>query len=190
MSAGIPLARLQLMREKRRLLAAVAGIVFAVVLMLVQLGFEDALLSSTRQFPRSLRADLVLTNSQYLFLLSTMNFSERRLYQALALPEVQSATALYVNQVSFKNPETHKERVIFMVGFEPSRMPLDLPYLDAQLAKLRQPEAALFDRLCRPEFGAVEKMWDVQQRLTTEASGRRVDIVRSEERRVGKECRL
>src|SRR5512141_1949343 len=103
MSAGIPLARLQLLYEKRRLLAAVAGIVFAVVLMLVQLGFEDALLSSTRQFPRALRADLVMTSSQYLFLLSTKNFSEKRLYQALALPEVESATALYVSQVPFKN---------------------------------------------------------------------------------------
>ena len=46
MSARVPVAWLQLIHEKGRLAAAVAGIAFAVILMLVQLGFEDALLSS------------------------------------------------------------------------------------------------------------------------------------------------
>ena len=46
MSSRIPLAWLQLAHEPLRLFAATAGIAFAVILMLMQLGFEDALLSS------------------------------------------------------------------------------------------------------------------------------------------------
>ena len=39
---AIPLAWHQLIREKVRLLVALAGIAFAVILMMIQLGFRDA----------------------------------------------------------------------------------------------------------------------------------------------------
>lgn len=60
MKTRVPLAWQQLTREKRRFLAAAAGIAFAVVLMLTQLGFQDALLESAPLLHAHLSADLIL----------------------------------------------------------------------------------------------------------------------------------
>ncbi|BCX12410.1 MAG: hypothetical protein KatS3mg067_1348 [Thermosynechococcus sp.] len=49
---AIPLAWLQLIRERIRLLVAIAGIAFAVVLMLMQFGFRDALFQGSSALPR------------------------------------------------------------------------------------------------------------------------------------------
>jgi putative ABC transport system permease protein len=176
MNPGVPLAWLQLTMEKRRLLAAVAGIVFAVVLMLVQLGFEDALLSSAGLLHSRLRADLVLINPQYQFIISPKSFTERRLYQALGLEEVQSVASVYLGQAPFKNPENRQERVIFLIAFDPRSSPLDLPGVDEQLPLIRQPEVVLMDSISRPEFGPVRELFAERGRVITEAGGRRIQI--------------
>src|SRR5437867_2660453 len=137
--AGVPLAWRQLIREKRRFAAALAGISFAVILMLMQLGFEDALFASASNLYSRLRADLVLISRQYQFLVYPKSFTERRLYQALAVDGVESVAALYLGQAPFKNPETHQERSIFLIGFKPRPDVLDLPGLDANLHRIRLP---------------------------------------------------
>jgi putative ABC transport system permease protein len=176
MKTGIPLAWLQLVREKRRLLAAVAGIAFAVILMLLQLGFEEALLGSAGLFHSHLKADLVLISPQYQFLLSSKSITERRLYQALGFPGVESISSVDVGQLPIKNPQTHQERVIFIVGFDPRSTPVDLPGVQENLAQLRRPDVALFDAICRPEFGPVAAMVREQGRAVTEIAGRRIEI--------------
>ncbi len=52
MNFKIPLAWLQLAQQKVRSVVAVAGIAFIVLLMFVQLGFQDALYSSATAFTR------------------------------------------------------------------------------------------------------------------------------------------
>lgn len=176
MRAGVPLARLQLTHEKRRLLAAVAGVVFAVVLMLMQLGFEDALLSSAGLFFSRLKYELVLISPQYQFMLFPKSFTVRRVYQALGVPGVESVSYVYVTQASFKNPVTHRERNIFLVGFVPASAPLDLPGLEEKLEELRKPDVVLFDVGSRPEFGPIPELFRQHGRVFTEILGRRVEI--------------
>ena len=60
MSKKIPLAWLQLTREKTRLVVALAGIGFADILMFMQLGFRDALYYSNVRMHSSLQGDIVL----------------------------------------------------------------------------------------------------------------------------------
>ena len=52
-----PLAWLQLTREKLRLLVAVAGVAFAVILIFMQLGFRKALFDSSARFHEALAGD-------------------------------------------------------------------------------------------------------------------------------------
>ena len=59
----IPLAWLQLKREKVRLLIAIAGIGFAVFLMFVQLGFRDALFNSAIRFHENVKGDIMLLST-------------------------------------------------------------------------------------------------------------------------------
>jgi len=176
MKASVPLAWRQLIHEKRRLLAALAGIVFAVVLMLMQLGFEDALLSSAGLLHSRLRGDLVLINPKYQFVISTRTITERHLYQTLAFEGVESVSTVYLGQLPFKNPKDRNERVIFVIAFRPVRALLDTPGIRENLHKLRNPDTVLFDSVRRPEFGPVAEMLDRGERVFTEVGGRRVEV--------------
>ena len=91
---NIPLAWLQLKRERIRLLVAIAGISFAVVLMFMQLGFQTALFDSAVQLHTSLRGDIFLLSPRSTALIAMKSFSERRLYQVLAFPEVEFITPI------------------------------------------------------------------------------------------------
>ncbi|MBD0262997.1 MAG: ABC transporter, partial [Tolypothrix sp. Co-bin9] len=55
---SIPLAWLQLTREKTRLVIALAGIAFAVILMFMKLGFEAAIFDSAARLHQNLQGDL------------------------------------------------------------------------------------------------------------------------------------
>src|SRR5688572_6167263 len=102
----------QLTRERLRLLAAVAGITFAVLLQLMQLGFRDALYRSSTVVHNNLQADLVMTSAQYQYLLAAGTFPRRRLYEAMMLDEVESIAAVDLGLATFKDPQTRQDHVV------------------------------------------------------------------------------
>ncbi len=177
MSPRVPVAWLQLIHEKRRLAAGVAGISFAVILMLVQLGFEDALLSSAGLHFSHLKYDIALINPQYQYLVGTKSLSERRLYETLALEDVLSVQGLYFSQMPWKNPVDHKERIIFAMGFRPNTGVFDLDGIDEAIPRLREDNKVLFDASGRPEYGPVAAMLARGERVETEIAGRRLEAV-------------
>ena len=61
----IPLAWLQLKHQKTRLLVAIAGISFSVILMFMQLGFQSALFDSAVLLHKSLNGDIFFTQSSF-----------------------------------------------------------------------------------------------------------------------------
>ncbi len=73
------LARRQLTRARLRLLVAVLGVAFAVVLMLMQLGFRGALFASAVRFHSQLLGDVFLISPQSQYLAAMRPFSWRRL---------------------------------------------------------------------------------------------------------------
>jgi len=77
---AIPLAWLQLKRETVRLLVALAGIGFAVILMFLQLGFQAALFESAVTLHQKLEGDIFLISPQSTSLTSMKSFPNRRLY--------------------------------------------------------------------------------------------------------------
>lgn len=177
MKGAVPLAWLQLIKQKGRLLAAVAGIAFAVILALVQLAFQDALYTSITQLYSHFSADLVLISPRYQCVIATENFPERRLYQALAVDGVDSIASLYMDMAQWKNPVNHHERQIFVVGFKPHPGVFDLPVVNDNLARIDQPGEILFDEGSRPEFGPVGKLFRQSGSVVTELSHRRVEVV-------------
>jgi len=88
------LAWRQLRHEKGRLVVALVGVAFAVVLMFMQLGFMDALFRSAVALHRRLNADLVLVHPHYDVLGKPTAFPRRRLHQALAADGVVAVTGL------------------------------------------------------------------------------------------------
>ena len=176
-SSGVPLAWLQLTREKTRFMAALAGIAFAVVLMLAQLGFQDALLSSVGLLHSNLVGDLVLINPQYQSVIQPKTLTERRLYQALGSSAVESVAGVYLGVGPFKNPFDRTERDIFTIAFKPTSAVLNRPGVAENLDKIRNPGMVLFDSIRRPEFGPIAEAFRANGPVVAEVAGRRVDIV-------------
>ncbi|CDN16418.1 ABC-transporter DevC-like protein [Richelia intracellularis] len=132
----IPLAWLQIKRERTRLAVALAGIAFADILMFMQLGFRDSLYYSNVRFHSSLNGEIVLINSKSSALLSMKRFSQRRLYRARDLKEVEYVYPIYLDYTSWKNPINGIPRNLLVIGINPKNQILNLPGLQENLKKL------------------------------------------------------
>ena len=77
-----PLGWLQLKHKPLRLLVALAGIAFAVLLIMMQLGFRSALFESAVRFHERFDYDIALFSPDSVFIVRPQAFSIRRLAQA------------------------------------------------------------------------------------------------------------
>ncbi len=171
---AVPLAWQQLTREKLRLLAALAGISFSSVLMLMQLGFRDALFDSAVLIHESLRGDVVMMSPLYQTLGSTKSFPQRRLYQTLGTEGVQSVAPIYFSLATWKNPESRKDTLVLAFGVDPNAAPFDFPGLAQNLDKVTYPEVILLDSKSRPEVGPVAEWQKSGREIVTELNGHQV----------------
>nr|WP_199305720.1 ABC transporter permease DevC [Pseudanabaena sp. FACHB-2040] len=176
MMFDIPLAWLQLSRERLRLLIALAGIAFAVILMFMQLGFQAALYDSATRLHQSLQTDLVLISARSKSLGYMRTFSWRRLYQVLSFEGVKSISPLYVGFRDWRNPDTGSFRAIYVYGFRPGDQVFQLSEINQNINKLQLNENILFDRASRQEYGAVAAVFDQGMSITTELGGKRVNV--------------
>lgn len=174
MIRGIPLAWLQLRREKLRLLVAVAGVGFAVILIFMQLGFRSAMFKGAVRFHEALDGDLFLISPTFDFLPQPKSFSRRRLQQVLAWPGVVSVTPVYLGLTLWKNPDTGRTRSIFLIGIDPADPGLALPGVREQLERIRRADVVLFDRDARPEYGPIAERLAAGGAVAGEIANRRV----------------
>ena len=176
MISAARLAWFQLRRQKARFAVAVAGVAFAVVLMLMQFGFRDALFSSAIVIHRRLVADIVLMHPNYTVMPFPTLFSRRRIYQALGFDGVESVTPLYTGVSRWKNPITGRTRTIFVLGIDPAEEVVDIPEVNAARTLIRYPDTLLYDELSRVEFGPVASSVRAGEEVGTEVNGRRVSV--------------
>jgi len=172
-----PLGWLQLWHKPLRLLVAVAGISFAVMLILMQLGFRSALFESTLRFHERFRYDIALFSTESVFIVRPAPFTIRRLYEALGSPDVESVSPVYIFPATWKNPWDNARRSLNAVGIDPTRDVLDTPGFAENLHKLAAQDVVLFDRASRPEFGPVGKEWREDAPIVTEINDRSVSVV-------------
>ncbi len=116
---NLPVAWLQLKHGRRKLIAALVGIVFADLLLWMQLGFLGAAIDSATTIHRRLRGELVIVNPQTRLLTSTEPFPRRLLTRAKGHPDVTEVTSLTMGTVKWKDPETGEKRPIFVYGVVP-----------------------------------------------------------------------
>jgi putative ABC transport system permease protein len=171
-----PLAWLQLTREKIRLLIALAGIAFAVILMFMQLGFQAALYDSATRLHQNLQGDLVLISARSKSLGYMRTFSWRRLYQALSFDGVESISPVYVGFGDWRNPFNGNFRAIYVYGFELGNSVFKFPEVSQNLEKLQLEENILFDRASRLEYGPIAKEFEQGKAILTELGGKTVNV--------------
>jgi len=151
----VPLAWRNLVSNKRRLVRSSAGIGFAVLLMLVQLGFERAFFDASLAVIRQLDGDLfVLSATKYRFSAKDP-FSRRTLYDAAGVRGVASARPLYGEWQGFlwKNPREDKIYLVQAFAFDPDQPVFRMPQVNAKREALKEADTVLVDRSARPFLG-------------------------------------
>lgn len=175
MILAIPLAWLQLIRERVRLLVAMVGIGFAVILMMIQLGFRDALFDSAVRVHEALEGEIFLISPQSSSLIAMDNFSRRRLLQTQGVEGVESVTPIYMSFGLWKDPDQQGTRGIFVMGVEPTERVFPASFLP-DLEPIKLQDVVLFDQDSRDEFGPVATLFEEQGTVETELNSRRVTV--------------
>ena len=173
----IPLAWKQLVSQRRRLIAAIAGITFAVVLLLVQLGFKDALMRSATAVHRNLDADLVMFSQALEYLGSDHPFASVRLYQCLADPEVAEVEPFLVHLGKFRNLDNGYSRSLLVMGVTPGSRSLMIPGVVTNADALKVTGNLLFDRYSMPLYGPVAETFRKRGPFPVVAMNKRASIV-------------
>ena len=172
------IAWLQISHQRLRLLAAILGVAFAVLLIFVQLGFQRALYDSSVRWHTALGYDLAIISPKAPYIVNPPGFPRNRLFQAAGFPGVDSVTPVYIGIAKWRNPEDPiKARNIFVMGFDPTDRGFALAGDSSQVSRLRLSDKVLFDRLSRSEFGPVAEWVDAGKPVRTEINDRDIEVV-------------
>jgi len=155
----VPLAWLNLIHEPRRLMVAIGGTSFAVLLIFMQLGFRGALFDASLQLPRVLNADLILLNRVKNTKAAKETIPIERLVSARACAGVESVWPFYMYfiRVSWKNPHSGEISPVAVFAFNPRDPVLLLPEVQEHADELLLGRKIMFDRKSKPNYGAPER---------------------------------
>ncbi len=170
------LAWRQLIDDRTKLIAAICGVLFACVLVFMQLGFKDSLYASAASAPLKLDGDLFLMHKQSEAMWRSTHFERNELMRALGHPAVAEVAPLYLALASFKNIETKVKRTLMVYGFDPDVQLFDIAAVKNKRRELRQKDTVLFDEASRPEFGQMPQLL-ATGRNTTEINDYTVTIL-------------
>lgn len=178
----LPTAWLQLRYQRVRLIVALSGVIFAVVIIFMQLGIRDALFDSAVRLHKGLEGDYFLISPRSTSLIAMETFPERRLNQVLAFPEVDFVTPVYLDFAQWKNPETRNYwRNLYVIGFDLRYRIFNLPGVNENIEALKIPDTVLFDRSSRSEFGPIVANFEQKKTVSTEVgsrgNNRKIDVV-------------
>jgi len=142
-----------LLHEKGRLIASIGGVTFALLLMLLQVGFRNALLDSAVELLGRLDADIVVVHKDKRPFLARNRIPKERLYQAASVPGVASTAPLWMGFSYWKNEEHGTVHPIRIIGIDPQHSSLLIDALEPYRDGLRRRGAALIDSRSRSSYG-------------------------------------
>lgn len=183
MSSPTPLAWKNLTHDPRKLLIAITGIGFAVMLMFQQRGFRHALFDSTVAVVQELDADLIVFHKNRFALSSEVRFDRSLLDVAASTAGIASAAPIYMeNQLARFRASDRKARPIRVVAFDIEEAILvdSNGEINPQLQRLRDPGSALMDRLSKENFGIQFDATEVDGTFKTQSAelcGKKIDVV-------------
>ncbi len=173
---GIPLAWLQLTSERKRFFVAIAGITFAVTMMLFQMGLQGALFKQVVAPITLLNGDVFLIGTNYEYFGVGRGMPAVRLHQAMQCEDVDFVAPIKLSTMSFKNVESGRERDIFVIAYDPAKKVFTSEDINKSQDAIKKNGSVLFDRLSREQYGDIEKLFAEKGNLHTELSGKMASI--------------
>jgi putative ABC transport system permease protein len=172
-----PLGWLQLKHDRARLLTAVAGVAFAVVLVFMQLGFMNMLFDNAVKPHRALDADVILASSSYRDLNNVGTIPRSYLLRAMGVPGVADGEALYMSRDIWRDPETGLKSPMLVFAVRPDFKAFKNPELSARMARLAMADSVLFDRSSRGKYANTLAALDRGETVPIEITGNRLNLV-------------
>jgi putative ABC transport system permease protein len=148
-----PLAQRNLFHDKVRLAVTLTGIVFSVVLIVVQLGLFIGFTTATSNLIDHSGADLWITSKNVPYVEQGTAFSERKLNQVRAVPGVADAQKIIAHWTQWKRHDGGEESVqIVGINVDDS---LERPWnlVQGRVDDLKSPDAIILDELYKQKLG-------------------------------------
>lgn len=150
-----PLAQRNLFHDKVRLTVTLTGIVFSVVLIVVQLGLFLGFTTATSNLIDHSGADLWVTSKNVPYVEQGVPFSERKLNQVQAVASVADAQKIIARWTQWKRHDGGQESVQ-IVGINVDD-PLERPWnlVEGRIEDLKSPDAVILDELYKQKLGVM-----------------------------------
>jgi putative ABC transport system permease protein len=151
-----PLAQRNLFHDKVRLTVTLTGIVFAVVLIVVELGLFVGFTVTTSGLIDHSGADLWITSKNVPYVEQGVAFSERKLNQVRAVDGVADAQKVIAHWTQWKRHDGGEESVQ-IVGINVDD-PLERPWnvVEGRVEDLKSPDAIILDELYKQKLGVTQ----------------------------------
>jgi len=148
-----PLAQRNLFHDKVRLTVTLTGIVFSVVLIVVQLGLFIGFTTATSNLIDHSGADLWITSKNVPYVEQGVAFSERKLNQVRAVEGVADAQKIIAHWAQWKRHDGGEDSVM-VVGLNVDDS-LERPWnlVDGRVQDLKSPDAVILDELYKQKLG-------------------------------------
>ena len=148
-----PLAQRNLFHDKVRLTVTLTGIVFSVVLIVVQLGLFFGFTTATSNLIDHSGADLWITSKNVPYVEQGVAFSERKLNQVRAVPGVADAQKIIAHWTQWKRHDGGEDSVQ-IVGINVDDN-LERPWnlVQGRVEDLKFPDAIILDELYKQKLG-------------------------------------
>lgn len=171
------LAWRQLIKDKAKFITAILGVLFACVLVFMQMGFKDSLFDGAAKLPQKFNGDLFIIHKQTEAIWRPVSFNKIQLMRTFGHKDVEFITPIYIGQAQWKNPETRTKRTLMVFGSEMT----ESIFVDQDVREntrfLRRANTVLFDSASRPDFGNIVQLYNENGFVSTEVNDHKVDVV-------------
>jgi len=142
-----PLAQRNLFHDKVRLTVTLTGIVFSVVLIVVQLGLFIGFTTATSNLIDHSGADLWITSKNVPYVEQGVAFSERKLNQVRAVEGVADAQKIIARWTQWKRHDGGQDSVQIVGINVDDRMEQPWNLVEGRVEDLKSPDAVILDEL-------------------------------------------
>jgi putative ABC transport system permease protein len=148
-----PLAQRNLFHDKVRLTVTLTGIVFSVVLIVVQLGLFIGFTTATSNLIDHSGADLWITSKNVPYVEQGVAFSERKLNQVRAVEGVADAQKIIARWTQWKRHDGGQDSVQIVGINVDDRMERPWNLVEGRVEDLKSPDAVILDELYKQKLG-------------------------------------
>jgi len=150
----VVIAVLNLSQHKIRTATASFGIIFAIFLIFLQLGFLQSVKKEATLLYEYFDFDLAMVSKDYQFLYAPPSFDRIRLTQARSNPQVKDSFNLNVRITSWTNPESQITSSLLLLGLDHKPKFIIDSAIKKGIYSLTDRRSVLLDSYSHPDLGA------------------------------------